>query len=441
MDIAVRLVVFCMNASGRSCSGLRLDYGAASRATCRLRPGAAAALRKSATDATIAKMAQRAAPRWALVLTAAGMIGAVFAGGAPDLAAARTGLRSAPAQGVKVATAQLAGQYSVLAIVGDKLLLTGPPSDTDLPGPDLSCGSVVVDPVTFKVGKSHQSSCADPRLWGEAVLPVFSVEQHIFWGHGSKGINTGEVRIARLSRAAPGYRLGPVVLTYPNASGRPQWTTGDGYLWLYSGTSGPQAEVLRVSPTTGAVLQRVTLPDIVRPILAVDDDGLWIAPAVNSFYSPSSDGIWRVGAGAESATLVRRLSTFADWMTATGHSLFADIRDRTSLRTTLWRLDGPDGTVAFHRVPSPLLERAQVQYSARVVVASSSGALCAVVPNSAGTALVVGRLNPANGSLRAVTTVAAGAPGEQWQVATAAGSLFILLPDESELVRVAPSFG
>jgi hypothetical protein len=430
-----------MIASGHRCAGLRLDYGAASRATCRFRPGAPAAQRKSANDATIAKVAQRAAPRWALVLTAAGMIGAVFAGGAPALGAARPGFRGTPTQKVRVSTVQLPGRYSVLATVGDKLLLTGPPSDTDLPGPDLSCGSVVVDPVTLKVGKSYQASCADPRLWGEAVLPVFSVEQNVFWGHGSKGINTGEVRMTRLSRARPGYRLGPVVLTYPNASGRPQWTTGDGYLWLYSGTSGPQAEVLRISLTTGAVLQRVTLPDIVRPILAVDDDGLWIAPAVNSFYSAGSDGIWRVGPGARSATLVRRLTTFADWVTATGHLLFADIRDGSNPRTTLWRLDGPDGTVAFHRVPSPLLEQAQVQYSTPVVVANSSGALCAVVPNSAGTGLVVLRLNPMTGFVRALTTVAAGLSVEQWQVATEGTSLYVLLPDESELVRVAPSFG
>jgi hypothetical protein len=60
---------------------------------------------------------------------------------------------------------------------------------------------------------------------------------------------------------------------------------------------------------------------------------------------------------------------------ATGHSLFADIRDRTGPRTTLWHLDGPDGTVALHRVPSPLLEQVQVQYRARVVVASSSSAV------------------------------------------------------------------
>ena len=120
------------------------------------------------------------------------------------------------------------------------------------------------------------------------MLPVFSIEQHVFWGHGSEGINTGEVRIARLSGAAPGYSLGPVVLRYPNASGRPQWATGAGYLWLSSGTSGPHAEIFRISLTTGAVLQRVALADIVRPILSVDDDGLWTAPAGRALWSFTS---------------------------------------------------------------------------------------------------------------------------------------------------------
>jgi hypothetical protein len=62
------------------------------------------------------------------------------------------------------------------------------------------------------------------------------------------------------------------------------------------------------------------------------------------------------------------------------------------------------------------------------------------VPNGAGTGLVVLLLNPTTGLLRALTTVAAEVPVEQWQVAAAADSLYILLPDESELVRVASSF-
>jgi len=207
-----------MNASGHRCAGLRLDYGAASRPTCRSRPGALAAPRKSADDATIAKVAQRAALRWALVLTAAGMIGAVLAGGTPALGAARPGFRGTPTQEVRVSTVQLPGPYSVLATVGDKLLLTGPPSDTDLPGPDLSCGSVVVDPVTLKVGKSYQASCADPRLWGEAVLPVFSVEQNVFWGHGSKGINTGEVLGTASGPSSSLTRTPPVAPSGPPAT-------------------------------------------------------------------------------------------------------------------------------------------------------------------------------------------------------------------------------
>ncbi len=176
----------------------------------------------------------------------------------------------------------------MLTTVGNKLVLTGPPSGTDIPGADLSCDSVVVDPATLKLSRFSQASCADARLWGEAVPPVFSIEQHVFWGHGSEGINTGEVRIARLSGAAPGYSLGPVVLRYPNASGRPQWATGAGYLWLSSGTSGPHAEIFRISLTTGAVLQRVALADIVRPILSVDDDGLWTAPAGRALWSFTS---------------------------------------------------------------------------------------------------------------------------------------------------------
>jgi hypothetical protein len=45
------------------------------------------------------------------------------------------------------------------------------------------------------------------------------------------------------------------------------------------------------------------------------------------------------------------------------------------------------------------------------------------------------------GFVRTLTTVAAGLLVEQWQVAAEGTSLYVLLPDESELVRVAPSFG
>jgi hypothetical protein len=45
------------------------------------------------------------------------------------------------------------------------------------------------------------------------------------------------------------------------------------------------------------------------------------------------------------------------------------------------------------------------------------------------------------GFVGTLTMVAAGLSVEQWQVAAAADSLYIVLPDESELVRVAPSFG
>lgn len=69
--------------------------------------------------------------------------------------------------------------------------------------------------------------------------------------------------------------LGPVVMTFPALAlwpDGPSWAYGDGNLWLYDWVD--RFDLLRVSTTTGAVLQRLTVPKIQTPLLTFNDDGL-----------------------------------------------------------------------------------------------------------------------------------------------------------------------
>ena len=270
---------------------------------------------------------------------------------------------------------------------------------------------------------------------------MFTVEQHVFWGHGSKGINTGTVRIATRTAAAPGYRLGPVVMTYQNASGR--WLYGDGYLWVFSGTSGPRSEVLRINEETGAVLQRVFMASIVRPVLAVNSDGLWLVPAVNSFFADASDALYHLAAGSPAAVAVQRLDRLANgvtanWMVAVGHAVFIDLRRNDGPGTVLWRLDGRDGSVAYQRSTSPLPDQDSVEGGPPIAIADASGRLWAVTPKSSGSAFRVLRVNPESGQVSLVASVPTNDMFDDWQAASIKGSLWLLVPSMSKLVRITP---
>ena len=343
----------------------------------------------------------------------------------------------------RVSTLLLGAQYSVLTSTPGGLVLTGPKAATAYPGTGTRCGSVVVDTATLTISSPRHASCADPRLWGERVLPVFKVEQHVFWGHGSQGINTGTVRIATQTASAPGYRLGPVVMTYQNASGRPQWLYGDGYLWIFSGTSGPRSEVLRVDEHTGAVLQRVFMASIVRPVLAVNDDGLWVVPAVNSFFADASDAVYHLAVGAPAAAAVHHLDPRANgvtvnWMVAVGHAVFIDLRKNNSPGTVLWRLDGPDGSLAYQRSASPLLNQISVEGGPPIAIADASGRVWAVTPNPLGSAFRALRVNPESGQASLVASVPTNDTFDDWQGASINGSLWLLVPSTSKLVRITP---
>jgi hypothetical protein len=141
-------------------------------------------------------------------------------------------------------------------------------------------------------------------------------------------------------------RLGPIVMRYGNFSdGRPEWTYGGGYLWLYDvGTEGdtvqPQlpAEVLRVSLSTGKVLATTKLPALSRIELAADDDGLWFAPSRETGWPAGSNPpavLYFLAIDATRPRVVQQqesLGQGVNWMVAAGHTAWVNVT--TNLKAT-----------------------------------------------------------------------------------------------------------
>jgi hypothetical protein len=188
------------------------------------------------------------------------------------------------------------------------------------------CRAAVVDPATMTIESERTGSCDDPRLFGQSTLVVNDFVNgnpsgsHVYVAHATAG----------------GFALGPVVMTYSELSDTDaEWLYGDGYLWLFDCLTTHGSELLRISATSGAVLQTVRMPDIDRPLLAVDGDGFWLAPAVNS----SSGSIYRVAPGMKRPVPVRRIRWDAYWMTAADHSVWVSV-DHYPKPPTLLRFDG-----------------------------------------------------------------------------------------------------
>jgi hypothetical protein len=238
-----------------------------------------------------------------------------------------------------------AGHFSSLAVIGGRLQLSGGPqgslpvsgyqtsvSDGRAAG---TCHVAVVDPRTLAVGPVANANCGDPSLYGEHVLPIAYLLRRA--GANGAGVGTIAVRIARTDRAArDGYTLGPVVTTYPQCSDcQIAWIYGDDSLWLYNPLiHPPRGVLLRVSVRTGAVLQRWAMPEILRALLAVDAQGLWLSPSIESGtpgrLPPSRrvpyQSLYRTTPGASSPQRVlTETGAGARWLVARGDTTSAAI--------------------------------------------------------------------------------------------------------------------
>jgi hypothetical protein len=133
-------------------------------------------------------------------------------------------------------------------------------------------------------------------------------------------------------------------MTYDHGStSNPMTALGGGWLWIYdvATTNGP--EVLQVSASSGQVVDTVAMPTLYRPIMAANDDGLWLGPFITG-GGPAT--LYRVGSRSHTATVVVSGRDSVCWLLGSGHHLWAGIGP-TCIQQTITRFDGTDLKPAF----------------------------------------------------------------------------------------------
>lgn len=321
------------------------------------------------------------------------------------------------------------------------------------------CVVAPVNPQTLKLGKIVEGSCNSPVLWGATILPVTS------YLPGSSG-DRETVAITRLDARTKRVSTGPVIMTFAQSSdASPVFASGDGSLWVYdvATTNGP--EVLQISEATGQVTATVSVPALSRPLLAVNDDGLWLGDSVQG--GTSSSALWHVARGASSAVPVvgpprtqryvkagvglttETLSVI--WIVGSGHHLWAGIGP-TYTQQTIWAFTGPSAQVEFH-IPDH-------GFDPTVVVGDATAGLFSVGPYppfgeqiaSRPRSQDVIRIDPKDGKETLVSTLRPFPVSDQGvllrgQLTYVDGSVFVLeptfdafaYPGFNELVRVKVS--
>lgn len=194
----------------------------------------------------------------------------------------------------------------------------------------VDCLTAQVDPMTLVLSHIVEPRCDDPRTSGEPFMEV---------SQPRPGGLSDDLRIAGLAPATGDIALGPVIASYEDASDTHlESVVGGGSLWLY--LAAPlglpnNSEAIEVSEATGQVLGRALLPWVLtRPVIAADDEGLFISPSIESGLSragtKSGVTIFRVAPGAKTAQPFYRAGgvgqgVVANWMVGDGSSLWAEV--------------------------------------------------------------------------------------------------------------------
>lgn len=276
------------------------------------------------------------------------------------------------------------GTFDSVQPAGGRLLVSG--------SSGTSCVWLAVDPASLRSSRSR-GSCTRPLQAGEPAVPVVISNHTSQWQ---------TVRIARVGRSVS---YGPVVMRYQDGSDtRPVWAYGAGSLWLYDVYTDRGSELLRFSSRTGRLEQTVAMPKLFRPVIAANEDGLYLMAAVNGGVSgPGPAALYYVAPSARSATIIHREGRAAFWIAAHAHAVWAEIISGKS-SAALWRFDG-------RKAQARRLWRRTIVTAP--IATYGDGSLWAVTPNWAGRYSaqckneVVSRINPLNGRESEVATASA----------------------------------
>lgn len=217
------------------------------------------------------------------------------------------------------------------------LLLTGyVATASDLAVPT-RCAVAPLDDRTLAVGKVTVGSCDSPAMSGRTVAPVIS---------SPVGAAYGTVAIARLEGRSGAVSTGPVVMTFTDTSDtRPIVAYGGGSIWIYDVHTTRGAEAVECSATTGHVERTVSTPPLVDPLVAADDDGLWLGNSTRGTALP--DVVYHAAPGApEASGILSSGHGHAWWMRASGDQAWIGVGPEPASET-IWRFDGPRARVGL----------------------------------------------------------------------------------------------
>jgi hypothetical protein len=245
--------------------------------------------------------------------------------------------------------------------------------------------------------------CDSPLFSGHSVVAVQQEARTM----------VASVRIAHLS-ATGQVELGPVVVKYTQLSDTHlESVYADGSLWLYAPIVPSGGRALRISGTTGQVLQDTpVLPAMDRPIIAANADGLYLAPNPETGFlgrgpQPNENGIiYHVGIDASGvqifdASTSKVFQGYVDWMTGDRTSLWADICHGpvADPRCMITRFDGSS--------PKPVFRQPDRNLTAFWVIGSVAQGFYSVALKGGRTSSSgdVIRIDPATGAVKIITSL------------------------------------
>jgi len=262
----------------------------------------------------------------------------------PGASAPRVGVGGLPRVAVVSRGLPILSNDTELQVVGGRLMLIDYGRGTYRSAGGAVCRVAIVDPHSLRLVSVATGACDDPALFDERVMKVYRL--------GPPPQGALEVHIARISaRVKAGYSLGPVVFSYEQCSDCwDESVQGARSLWIYAPFDQPiqrqtRGELFRISLRTGRVLERWSMPSMVRVLLAVDDDGLWIAPSVDT---GGPNVIYRVAPGMRTPSKMLALAApnGERFLIARGHTVwFETLSLNPGGPARLWRIQGTRVTV------------------------------------------------------------------------------------------------
>jgi hypothetical protein len=257
--------------------------------------------------------------------------------------------------------------FDALTTDSGQLLVTGTVTSSQ----DAPCVRAPVDPTALTLGAPTTGSCDDPASFGDHVSFVVNNPD------GGSTAFTSSIVIVTTDPRTGRLTTGPTVMRFSEVSDtQPVAAYGGGWLWVYDVDTSNGPEVLQVSATSGQLENVVRTPELYRPVLAANSDGLWLGNSIEGVQLAGA--VYHVAPGSHVVTTALSSSAdgkVVDWIVADNGHVWAGIRPAGSSLLNLWRFDGPTAKVALD-LPEP-----SVEVGPNFVVGDEQGGLWLTTPD------------------------------------------------------------